>query len=478
MFFMAIVWGCTFLHAQNRQLLYDFTEIPQALLVNPGMETSYQWYGGIPLVSAISFQARFSGITVDDIFADDGLDITTKVRERAIFGMDARDEYGATYQIDILNVGFRGKNRPKYFYSFGIYHEGDVIGYWPRDLAILAFEGNADKLGRRFDLEHLKIRGELVNVFHFGINKEVDSRLTVGARAKIYSSIIDFNATHNKGYFVTTEGENNLLANTLEADMQLRTSGLQEIMDVLDDDTVDDASGITEILRRRALLGGNLGIGFDLGFSYNLNKQTVVTGSILDIGFIYHTKDVKTYTLQGSATTEGVEVILPDALADPDKDFWQDLVDEIEGLVPFEDNTQSYIGFRPTKLNASIRYNFGEQVQTKEDCDCDYSVSGKRKGFEYVNSIGGQLYMINRPRGPQTALTAFYQRRFGNVLGIKTTYTVDKFSFTNIGLGISLQAGPVNMYAMADNLLAYRNLADSHYASFQLGLNIISWGRK
>ncbi len=477
--FMAILWGSSFLYGQNRQLLYDFTENPQALLLNPGMETSYKWYAGIPLLSVISIQAGTSGITVNDLFANDGLDFTTKVRDRAIFSMKPRDQIGSTYQVEFLNGGFRGKNRPEYFYSFGIYHEGDVIVYWPQDLPILAFEGNANSLGKRFDLSHLKTRGELINVFHFGVNKQMNNQLTLGARAKIYSGIFDFNSTGNKGYFVTTQGQNNLLANTLVADMNLRTSGIQGILDVLDDDSIDNNSGISQILKSRALLGGDLGLGLDLGFTYNLNEQTVITGSLLDVGFIYHSKDVQNYTLKGSATVEGIEVILPEALADPNADLWQELVDEIEGLIPFEDNNKGYVTFRPTKLNASIRYNFGAPKQTGVDCDCDINIAGgSNNRFKYPNSVGGQLFMINRPRGPQTAFTAFYQRRFGNVLGIKTTYTVDKFSFSNIGLGLNVQAGPVNIYVMADNLLAYRNLADSHYSSFQLGLNIISWGNK
>ena len=63
-------------------------------------------------------------------------------------------------------------------------------------------------------------------------------------------------------------------------------------------------------------------------------------------------------------------------------------------------------------------------------------------------------------------------------MAVKTTYTTDKFSYTNLGLGLNLQAGPINLYVMADNLLAYQNIAAGHYASFQLGLNIISWGKK
>ena len=63
-------------------------------------------------------------------------------------------------------------------------------------------------------------------------------------------------------------------------------------------------------------------------------------------------------------------------------------------------------------------------------------------------------------------------------MSFKTTYTIDKFSFSNVGFGGSIQAGPVNMYLMADNLLSYMNIADSHYASVQFGINIISWGKK
>ncbi len=478
LFLLTLFLGSVVLYAQNKQVLYDFTEIPQALLINPGMQTDYQWYAGIPALSGISLQAGSSGITVHDIFADDGVDINEKIRQKAIFGMGITDELSGTHQIDLLNGGFRGKNRPRDFYSFGIYHEGDAIGYWFKDLAILAYQGNADQLGREFDLSHLKTRGEILNVFHFGVNRQMNSKLTLGARAKIYSGIIDFTSTNNDGYFVTNVGQNNLLANTIVADMQLRTSGIEEFRAALSDDTVDEATEIRKLITKRGFLGGDLGLGMDLGFTYQLNEQTVITASLLDLGFIYHSGATRNFTLNGSATVEGVEIILPDALSDPSADFWQDLVDEIEALVPFEENNNAYITFRPTKLYSSIRYNFGKPTQSGVPCDCDYRTSGQKGStVQYQNSVGGQLYAINRPRGPQTALTAFYLRRFGRAMAVKTTYTIDKFSMTNIGLGLNFQAGPVNFYAIADNLLAYQNIADAHYASFQIGLNIISWGK-
>ncbi len=466
------MWVGLYVHAQNKQLLYDFTEVPQALMVNPGMETDFSWYAGIPALSGVSFQAGSNGVSVNDIFADDGLDINDKIRDRLIYGMSVRDELSGTYQLEILNGGFRGKDS-SFFYSFGLYNEGDAIGYWFKDYAILGYEGNADRLGQRFDLGHLKTRGEMLNVFHFGINKKISGNLVLGARGKIYSSIFDFNSTDNEGYFVTTEGQNNILANTLNADLGLRTSGINAIDNALDDDNIPST------IIKRGLFGGNLGLGVDLGFTYYLGSQTVLTGSLLDLGFIHHANDVENFTLKGSATIEGVGIILPDALSDPNQDFWQELVDEVEQFVPFEKEIKSYLTFRPTRLYGSIRHNFGKPMRGLAQCDCGYRVKGKGPNVvKYRNSIGGQIYVVNRPRGPQSAVTAFYQRRFGNFMSIKATYTADKFTFTNIGLGASIQTGSVNFYLMADNLLSYGNIADSNYTSFQFGLNIISWGKK
>ncbi|MFT6935563.1 MAG: hypothetical protein ACJAUQ_001960, partial [Maribacter sp.] len=46
--FLLLVLFCASLSAQNKQVLYDFNDIPQALMVNPGMETDFQWYAGVP----------------------------------------------------------------------------------------------------------------------------------------------------------------------------------------------------------------------------------------------------------------------------------------------------------------------------------------------------------------------------------------------------------------------------------------------
>ena len=470
-----ILMGVMTSYAQNKQLLYDFYEIPQSLMLNPGVKTPYKWHAGIPTLSGFSFQVGTSGVTVNDLFAEDGIDFTTKFRDKVINGLSQRDEFSYSGQIEIFNVGFRSPNNSRDYYSFGAYGEGFTSFFWPKDLAILAFDGNANNLNRRFRLNQINLQGEAVSVVHFGINRKLNNKWTVGARAKIYSSVYEFKSSRNKGYFVTTQGENNILRNTLVADVTMRTSGVEEILDIIDDDSSSTQADLASLLIKRSLFGGNLGLGFDLGFTHTWGKNNFLTASLLDVGFIYHTSDIKNYTLKGAASNEGIEIRLPQDIINVNNDLWQDLVDEFEELIPFETNDKSYLSLRPIKLNASYRYNFGEPKEGLNNCDCGIKPRERTQNIDYLNAVGGHLFVINRPLGPQAALTAFYQRRLGNALALKTTYTVDKYTFTNIGLGLNVQAGPVNFYILGDNLLGYRNIPDSNYASLQFGFNIISW---
>ena len=68
------------LTAQNKQLLYNFTEIPQSLMTNPGADVKYKWYAGVPLLSGISLNVGSSGFSAYDLFANDGVDFNTKLR--------------------------------------------------------------------------------------------------------------------------------------------------------------------------------------------------------------------------------------------------------------------------------------------------------------------------------------------------------------------------------------------------------------
>jgi len=449
--------------SQNKQVLYGFDELPQTLLLNPGAITSNDWYLGIPMLSHIHASFGMTGVTVFDVFADDGRDFNTKLKD-AIYAMDDSDFFAVNQQFDLFSGGFAfgsGYEKDKYL-SFGMYQETDVFLYFPRDYAILAYEGNHNNINRIFDLSDLNLRGEMLSVFHVGYNKKVNSKFTYGIRGKIYSSIFNVSSTQNRGSFVTTEGENNYLNHSFILDLELQTSGLKSL---LDDDNTDVSQDMKKLIGR-AFFGGNLGFGIDVGFTYKLTDQWTVDASLQDLGFISYKKDVENFSLDGNLNFEGINPLFPESgEGQTAEEYWDEVATDFEDLFTVDTTYTSYTKARPLKLNAALQYAFGKK--NSQDCNC---LQGDE---EYQNRVGAHLFVMNRPQKPQAALTAFYYRRLFNGLAVKATYTVDSYSFTNVGLGLSARIKNVNFYIAADNLLKYQNLAKSQNVSLQLGFNYI-----
>ena len=357
-----------------------------------------------------------------------------------------------------------GEIRTTSIFFGGVYQEFDFIAYFPRDLAILFWEGNRDYIDYEFDLGEVNTTGELLTVYHFGMNKELNNKWTVGARAKIYSSIMNFRSTSNSGTFVTRvagDDSPNIYEHTVQnADVTVNTSGIADL----------DEGSVGGKLIGRAFLGGNLGVGVDLGATYEINERWTASGSVLDLGAVFHTRNVESYRARGTYTLDGIELLFPPlSEGEPTFPYYDDLEEEIENEIPVDTLTSSYTQMRPVKLNLGLGYSFGKAIGGGDECDC----RSRGGGVDREQEVGIQLYGISRPKSIQTAATLYYYRRLFDWLSGKVTYTADPYSFTNLGLGVSSQFGRFNFYLAADNLLRYNNLAKAKSVSLQLGFNII-----
>lgn len=440
--------------SQNKQILYNLTSVPQSLMTNPGSDFKYRYYFGVPLLSGMSFKVGSSGFSTYDLFANDGVDFNQKLRN-AVYSTNRNDHAAINEQIEIFNGGIKLGDwlEDKGYLSFGMYQEFDFWSYMPKDVAVLALDGNQNYIGKSFDLSDLSAKAEMLSVLHVGYHKNVSEKLIVGARGKIYFSGFNATSTRNSGYIVTRPSNTTMYEQIVNSDLELRTSGISKY-------TADDYDGdVATDVRKQLLFGGDLGLGFDLGFTYYPQKNTQITASILDVGFIRHTKDVENYTYKGYYKYEGINPSFTDL--DNPGSVYSDFQDAVKSDTLYD----KYTTWRPVKLNASYQYSYG----TSSDEDCACTATEKR----YKNAVGAQLFVMSTPRLPITALTGFYQRNFSDKLQLKATYTLDSYSYTNIGLGLSANLGLFNMYFMADNLLAYRDVSKAKSLSFQFGFNFI-----
>jgi len=437
--------------SQNNPVLYDLTEVPQSLMLNPGADVTYKWHVGMPGLSNISLAIGVQGFKITDLFAKDGIDINTKI-EKLIFSRKPKNHLYISQQAELINAGFRFPNQKDYL-SFGFYETFNLIVYYPKDFAIFAFEGNKE-LGRVFNANSFKFLTDLVGVFHVGLNRRFSKKFTAGVRLKIYSSAGEIKSLKNRGLFFTTQGIDNIYRHTLQdIDLSIQTAGFFN-------KTGYDENFYKHLINKM-MLGGNLGLGFDFGLTYKPNHQTRVTASIQDLGFINYTQMVTGVSAKGNYTTEGVRLETPIVSG---VNYFQKIIDGLKDNIIRDTIYKSHITMRFPKIRASYGYSFG--LPHSEDC------FKPKLDSPYRNQIGFQFYSIVLPKQPQIATTLFYYRRINKFFRTKITYTVDSYSGSNVGLGFTSHIGHFNLYGSFDNLFS-ADFYNSNYNAFQFGMNFV-----
>jgi hypothetical protein len=222
-------------------------------------------------------------------------------------------------------------------------------------------------------------------------------------------------------------------------------------------------SNVGADVKKGMLLGGNLGLGLDLGLTYYPQSNVQITASVIDLGYISHSKNVESYTYKGFYNYKG---LVPHF---NNENAAQANYQDFKNAIVLDTLHTKYTTWRPTKFNTSAQYSFEEERVVDGSCNCE----GTDPSIFYKSTVGAQLFAMTTPKSPLMALTAFYKRNFSKSFQMKATYTVDSFSFTNVGLGMSTKVGPVNFYVVADNLLSYADISKANSLSFQLGLNVI-----
>lgn len=446
-----------FSRGQNKQVLYNFTSVPQSLLVNPGTDISYNYYFGVPLLSGISVNIGSSSFSAYDLFANNKIDFDTKLRN-AVNKASGNDKIAINQQLELFSGGFRvGKKENKAYVSFGLYQETDFFMFVPKDLALLALDGNQNYIGKSFDLGQLSAKADVLSVFHIGFHKKVNKSLILGGRVKLYSSGININSTQNSGYIYTGKSDTTMYDQIIASHIQVKSSGIAPYFK-------DEYEGsVASDIMQKTFFGGNYGLGFDAGVTYYPQENIQLTASVIDVGFIRHSKDVETVRYQGYYQYKGVNPNFGTG------EEMKNVFDEFEAAIPRDTVYNKYTTWRPLKFNASFQYSFEES----DYCEGGYCYRRPRGQTEYLNGVGLQFFAMSTPKDPMVALTAFYRRSISQNLQVKATYTVDSYSSKNIGLGLSASLGKFNLYAMMDNILEYKDVTKANSAAFQLGFNFI-----
>ena len=431
--------------AQQDFILYHMPSIPQITQVDPASFPDSKFDIGLPIISSIYGSAFNTGFSMGDIFYQNANGIMMPDVDNAISKMTNENFFILNGSTDLIFLGFRkGDN----FFSFNVTEKLDFTFNYPKDLIILGMEGNGNNLlGRRaafdglgFDFTHW--REYAVHWVH-----DVHHKFSYGLRFKYLYGMENF--TTDVSYMgITTDQNTHAL--TFDMNFDFRTAGLPLVMidgyipaiGAIDtgDSLMMQQSGLDQNFISNYLFNrNNKGLGLDLGFNYHLNDKVLLEFSVLDLGFI----NWNSYTANSELAA------------------WDYTYDGIGNPISLFGNGTS-VDFLNDVLEDSIEESLKNNYQYSNP---SYSTSLRTKiyaSMEYIvdhnNFVSLSFYSSFVRKRWRRGLGIAYNYHLGNFLSATASYSIYNRSYSNLGAGISLNLGPVEIYMLTDNILAFGTL--------------------
>jgi hypothetical protein len=365
--------------------------------------------------------------------------------DNAIAKMSSENFFILNGSTDLIFVGFKKKDN---FFSFNVTEKLDFTFNYPKDLIVLALEGNGNSLlGKRASLDGLGFdfthwREYAVHWVH-----DVHHKFSYGARLKYLYGMENF-ATDVS--YMGIETDQNSHALKFDMAFDFRTSGLPQVMIDGDipaigglntkDSSVMQQSGFSPGYINNYLFNRkNRGLAIDLGFNYHLTDKLLLEASVLDLGFI----NWNSYTANSKLEAWDYEY---DGIDNPISIFGEgSSVDFLKGVL--EDSIEEDLKNNYSYSNESYR----TALRTKIYASMEYIV-------DHNNFVSLSLYSSFVRGIWRRGMGLAYNYHLGNFLSATASYSIYNRSYSNVGLGVSVNLGPVEIYCLTDNFLAFGTL--------------------
>jgi len=424
---IAIIGGQNEVFSQKNFTMYHLSGTSQANYLNPGFKQKNRLYISLP-IGMQSISAVHTGFRLSDLIQtrpqDDSLNLTPRL---AIAKMSPTNYVNLEMSNELFGFGFKLK---KSYFSFNVTNRFQTRITYPKDLFKFVIEGNGgDLLGKRASFDGLGV--DLMSYIEYGIgyNRDVNDKLTVGARVKALSGIANIQ-TKKSQLGITTNATSFDL--TIDGAMQANTSNL-------DTAAMNNPNQIMSSLFNFK----NSGLAVDLGATYQLLPKLQLNASLLDLGYIKWNSNVTNYvTNDVNFTFKGID--LNDSLSS------KHLTDTLTQVFSQKQTHSSYSTALHTKFYLGGKYDLTKSLYAS--------------ALMY-NEIVAKRYSAGLSLGINAKLK--------NWLNVSLNYSTYARSYNNFGFGINLKGGPLQFYVMTDNMMAIINPEKAKHVQVSFGLNIV-----
>lgn len=420
--------------AQSELTLPFMNDIFQSSYINPTVLPEHTFSFGLPVnvygqfisngfipENFMQFRSDTMRISPTDLLAD--------FKDKNMFYLGEN--------LELFHLRFKVLNG---YYWFAIRQNADVTFYYPKDLMGMIILGNGAYVGSSLDFSGTKMDATLYNEYTFGMMKEYP-RWVFGGRVSLLQGLSNI---HFDPKTLNVRIEDDMYGHVGQADAKLYTAGIPK--DGEGDpsfDHVDNSTWLADYLSNFK----NKGFALSGGVTYKYDDNTRLSFSFHDLGFINWKDSVQTYTLKGVTEFNGFDA-LTDWLYGGDVDA-DSLLQSMEDDFTRDTIYSSYRTWLHPKFNLSVNYNLARRTIL---------------GLSFSGVYNKRFY---------PALTLGLQQGIGRFFNIIGTASINQRSFKNLGLGVMIKPGPLQIFAIVDNAYPLINPLSTTNLNARVGINLV-----
>lgn len=421
--------------AQQSNTFYFMRSVPQTADMNPAFSIPCN-YVGLPLISSFHVDLGNTGFSYNQLFPERGgaRVINFNHLENRLHNLDLLN---ARMQFDLFSLGMWYK---AYFFTFSITEQTNLFVSYPKNLFLLPWEGNTDYVGETADIR--RFGGDFSHYREYAVSAStwLDSDLKVGARAGLLFGKANL-STRREVLDIYTHPDN----------YHIDVSGSYRVNSTLPIEVTEDAGNKIPNVRfkedvsvKKMLLNrSNPGLNFDAGAFYTGLDEVVLYGGINDVGLIYWTSGLNNIEAEQQFQFNG---ITRDDLRV--NDYPQLMLDSLADSYETRVTQEPYMTVLPPESYIGATYQLNNRL---------------RAGVLQRNLF--YKWRIH------PSLTLSLNTELWDFLSLAASYSYNHYSYSNFGVGFSVQSNIAQFYVATDNLRAINPLAVRN-VNLRFGLNI------
>jgi hypothetical protein len=440
-FIYILFWVLTVISAaaQQNNTLFLMHDLPQANIVNPAIPIKCKLYIGVPALGSTHFNAYSSGFAAEDFvspYAGDSLQLNL---QDVIDKFNNKEVIASELHLTLLTVGYRYYNN---YFTFSINEKLNTYSFLPKNLLLLVRDGNT-----QFEGENARLDGLRVNAIHYReyamgwAYTDNDDKFRFGLRAKllfgkgnVYSKPILLRVNTHENSFNTYFDGSAQINSSLPIEVPTDEEGK-----VLDITTQDDISAAKYLMNT-----SNIGAGLDLGFTYMINENTTLSGSVLDLGFVRWKSDTYNYKSGGVYSINGED----NSFSDGDIDG---IADSLAVVFSPSVSQNPYSAPLVPVFYLGVTRDINENIN--------------------VGSVFHSEAYNNRWH---PSLTFSGNAKLSKHIFPSLSYTLQNNKWTNIGAGLGIHFGIMQFHIVSDNIPAFFNLTNTRNVNLRFGLALLT----